>query len=46
MALVVIGAVWLFAGTATFYARNQVLREDKFADRATTALGESDVGHS
>jgi hypothetical protein len=45
VALVVIGAVLLFAGTATFYARNQVLQEEKFGDRATAALRDSDIRH-
>jgi hypothetical protein len=43
IALVVVGAVLLVAGTITFYARDQVIKEEEFADRATTALEDDHV---
>lgn len=36
--LVVLGAVLLFTGTIAFYAREQVIDQDAFADRALEAL--------
>jgi hypothetical protein len=36
--LVVLGAVLLFAGTIAFYAREQVIDQEAFADRALEAL--------
>jgi hypothetical protein len=36
--LIVLGAVLLFAGTIAFYAREQVIDRDEFADRAVEAL--------
>ena len=43
IALVVVGAVLLVAGAITFYAREQVIQEDEFADRATAALEDDEV---
>jgi hypothetical protein len=36
--LIVLGAVLLFAGIIAFYAREQVIDRDEFADRAVEAL--------
>ena len=36
--LVVLGAVLLFAGTITFYAREEIIDQEAFADRAVEAL--------
>jgi len=44
-ALVVVGAVLLFAGTIAFYAREQLIDQDAFADRAVEALEDDGVRH-
>lgn len=41
--LIVLGAVLLFAGTVSLYAREQILDRDAFADRAEEALLDDDV---
>jgi hypothetical protein len=41
--LAVLGAVLLFVGTVSLYAREQVLDRDAFADRADEALRDDDV---
>src|SRR5215218_1771444 len=41
--LVVFGALLLFAGTVTFYAREEVIDEQAFADRAVAALDDDGV---
>ena len=41
--LVVLGAVLLFVGTVSLYAREQVLDRDAFVDRADEALRDDDV---
>jgi hypothetical protein len=43
--LVVVGAVLLFAGTATLYAREEVIDREAFADRAVAALDDDGVRH-
>jgi hypothetical protein len=41
--LVVIAATLLFAGAIAFYAREQIIDREAFADRAVEALGDDDV---
>ena len=43
--LIVLGAVLLFAGTLTFYAREQVIDREAFADRALEALDDDGLRH-
>jgi len=43
--LIAFGAVLLFAGTLTFYAREQVIDRDAFADRALEALDDDGLRH-
>jgi hypothetical protein len=43
--LVVVGAVLLFAGTIAFYAREQLINQEAFADRAVEALEDDGVRH-
>jgi hypothetical protein len=43
--LVVLGAVLLFVGTVTFYAREEVIDREAFADRAVAALDDDGVRH-
>jgi hypothetical protein len=43
--LIVLGAVLLFAGTIAFYARDQVIDREAFADRALEALDDDQVRH-
>ena len=43
IALAVIGAVLLFAGTVTLYAREEVIDREAFADRAVAALDDDGV---
>ncbi|HEX2358579.1 MAG TPA: hypothetical protein VHH72_02050 [Solirubrobacterales bacterium] len=43
MALTVIGAVLLLAGAVLLYARNEVIDQNSFADRAEAALEDDDV---
>jgi hypothetical protein len=43
IALVVVGAVLLLAGTVAFYAREQVIDQEAFADRAVEALDDDGV---
>jgi hypothetical protein len=45
IALVVIGAVLLLVGTVTFYAREEVIDEQAFANRAVAALDDDGVRH-
>ena len=41
--LVILGAVLLFVGTVTFYAREEVIDREAFADRAVAALNDDGV---
>ena len=43
--LVVVGALLLFAGTVTLYAREEVIDREAFADRAVAALDDDGVRH-
>jgi hypothetical protein len=43
--LVVVGAVLLFGGAVTLYAREEVIDRDAFADRAVAALDDEGVRH-
>ena len=43
--LVVLGAVLLFAGAVTLYAREEIIDHDAFADRAVAALDDEGVRH-
>jgi hypothetical protein len=43
--LVVLGGVLLFAGTIAFYAREQVIDREAFADRALEALDDDGLRH-
>ncbi|MGH2822323.1 MAG: hypothetical protein ACRDLY_04730, partial [Thermoleophilaceae bacterium] len=43
--LVVLGAVLLFAGTIAFYAREEVIDSEAFADRAVEALEDDGLRH-
>jgi hypothetical protein len=43
VALVVLGSALLLAGTIAFYAREQVLERDAFADRAVAALEDDEL---
>jgi hypothetical protein len=43
--LIVLGAILLFAGTVTFYAREQVIDREEFADRALEALDDDGLRH-
>lgn len=43
VALVIAGALLLFAGTVAFYLRSQVVDQREFADRAVTALDDDRV---
>jgi hypothetical protein len=43
--LVVVGALLLFAGTVSLYAREEVIDREAFADRAVAALDDDGVRH-
>src|SRR5215211_5691967 len=45
VALIVLGAVFLFVGTIAFYAREQVIDREAFADRALAALDDDGLRH-